>query len=452
MNLALKDIGYHRFKFFSSVLGVGLLLMVVLAIGGIIRGVIFDSSVIIQETGADLWVVEKDTLGPFVETSRIPEDYYHAVEVIPGVAEASPLVMAWEHVVRPPRPSPLAKFMYQNAVVGTQTMVEPGWMDVPMENRFVVIGYKPGRIGGPPQIVAGRGIEADNYEVVADVKAGFQVGERVRLGYHDFTVVGLTKNMVGFTADPVVYTTLKEAQQIVFQADPDLLRDRRRRFQQAFTPGTATGPGRGQAPDKADRVQLAPHDAAVVPRLAGPLARTAAAVAEDTHVVNAIAVKLEPGASPEAVAKEIARWKRLEVYTAPRQVNLQLMGSNRLLILQLSLFRVILVLIAGIIIGLIIYTFTLDKVKEIAVLKLLGAPGRRIYGMILQQAVLMGVLGSIIGGALEFLVEPYFPRRVEATYGDIAQMLVAMTVVAVLASLLAVRRAMQVDARSVLGT
>ncbi|MCI0459669.1 MAG: hypothetical protein L0Z62_22185, partial [Gemmataceae bacterium] len=60
MNLALKDIRYHRFKFLSSVVGVGLLLMVVLAIGGIIRGVIFDSAIIITETGADLWVVEKD--------------------------------------------------------------------------------------------------------------------------------------------------------------------------------------------------------------------------------------------------------------------------------------------------------------------------------------------------------------------------------------------------------
>ena len=429
MNLALKDIRYHRFKFFSSVLGVGLLLMVVLAIGGIIRGVIFDSAVIITETGADLWVVEKDTLGPFVEISRIPEDYYHAVEVIPGVAEASPLVTVWEHVVRPPRPTPLAKFMYQNAVMGTQTMVEPGWMDVPMDQRFVVIGYKPGRIGGPPRIVAGRGIEADNYEVVADAKAGFQVGERVRLGYHDYTVVGLTNNMVGFTADPVLYTTLKEAQQIHFRQDPDLLRDRRRRIGQQFT-----------------------QEAAIAPRLAEPLAQRAAAVAEYTHFVNAIAVKLEPGASPEAVAKEIARWKRLEVYTAPRQVNLQLMGSNRLILLQLSLFRVILVLIAGIIIGLIIYTFTLDKVKEIAVLKLLGTPGRRIYGMILQQAILMGVLGTVLGGALEFAIEPFFPRRVEATYGDIGQMLVAMTVVAVVASMLAVRRAMKVDARSVLGT
>jgi putative ABC transport system permease protein len=430
MNLAIKDIRYHRFKFFTSVLGVGLLLMVVLTIGGIVRGVILDSATIIQETGADLWVVEKGKLGPFVENSRIPEDYYHAVEVIPGVAQASPLVLSWQHVERMPRPTPLMRFMYMNTVITTKTMTEPGWMDMPKDQQFVLIGYKPGRLGGPPAIVAGRGIEADNYEIVADEKAGFQLGERVRLGYHDYTVVGLTRNMVGFTADPVLYTTLKEAQSVVIQPDPDLLRDRRRRYE----------------------LQTLPRDKALVPLLVEPLARQAATVADDTHIVNAIAVKLEPRASAEEVAREIARWKVLEVYTAPRQVHMQLMGSNRLLLFQMSLFRILLVLIAGIVIGLVIYTFTLDKIKEIAVLKLLGAQGWRIYGMILQQALFMGVLGTIIGGVLEQVSEPYFPRRVETTYGDIAQMLVAMTIIALLASLMAVRRAMKVDARSVLGT
>ena len=96
------------------------------------------------------------------------------------------------------------------------------------------------------------------------------------------------------------------------------------------------------------------------------------------------------------------------MHTAARQVNIQLMGSNRLILFQLSLFRVILVLIAGLIIGLIVYTFTLDKTREIAVLKLLGVPGRRIYGMILSQAMLMGGLGTLLGGALELAIEGYF--------------------------------------------
>jgi len=429
MNLAIKDIRYHLFKFISSTVGVGLILMVVLTIGGIIRGIILDSSTITDATGADLWVVQKDWLGPFVEISRLPEDYYHAIQSMHGVDEVSPLVMAWDHIERPMRPTPLMKFMYMNAVIGTRTMVQPGWMDMPHDLRFIVIGYEPGHLGGPPVIVAGRGIEASHYEIVADVKTGLHPGEHIRLGNFDYTVVGLTKDMVGYTADPVIYATLNDAQNILFEADPDLLRNIRRRTQQQLLSA-----------------------ATLAPQLSDPVANHASQIAENVSFVNAVAVKVQPGVSVEMVAREIARWKHLTVYTSAREVNMQLMGSNRLILLQLSLFRLILLIIAGVVIGLITYTFTLDKLKEIAVLKLLGTQTRRIYSMILQQAVLMGLLGTLLGAALEFTSEPYFPRRVVATRGDVVQMLIVISVIAFLASIMAIRRAMKVDPRSVLGT
>lgn len=436
MNLAIRDVSYYRFKFLSSTIGVSLLIMVVVTIGGIVRGVISDSSTIIENTGADLWVVQaygahpqEGTLGPFVEISRIPEYLYHAIEAMPGVEQASPIATAWEHVETTPRPTPLMKFMYMNALINTATMVKPGWMAMPHAQRFIVIGYELGKIGGPPLIIAGRGIKASHYEIVADAGAGFHVGQRLRLGNFDYTVVGLTRNMVGFTADPVIYTTLLDAQNIIFQLDPNLLRNERPVVAQGFAELAATQP-----------------------RLAPSLAAKAEATVANTLFVNAIAVKLRSGVSAKDVAARIARWQHLAAYTAPEQVNIQLMGSNRLILFQLSLFRDILVLIAGVVIGLIIYTFTLDKLHEIAMLKLLGAPGRVIYQMILQEALFMGVAGTLIGSGLELLAEPYFPRRVIATYGDIGLMLVAMIVVAVLASVLAVRRAMRVDPSSVLTT
>jgi putative ABC transport system permease protein len=429
MNLALKDIAYHRVKFFSAVVGVSLMIMMVLVIGGVVRGMFEDSSDIITATGADLWVVEKDRQGPFVENSAIPEDYYHAVEVIPGVAQASPLVIAWASVARMPRMAPVARGMYANALFTTQTMTKPGWMDMQKAQRFVLIGYKPGRMGGPPSLIAGRGIEADNYEVVADERTGFQIGEHLRLKYHDYTVVGLTRNMVGFTADPVLYTSLKEAQSVVNKPDPDLLRDRRGR----------------------DEQMALLRDKAAAPLMMEPVARRADDIAQNTHFVNAIAVKLQPGASAEEVRRAIVRWKIVTVYTAAQEVNLQVMGSNRLTIFQMSVLRVFLGMVAGISVGQIIYTFTLDKIKEIATLKLMGAKVSRINGMILQQAILMGVLGTVIGAVLEQASQQYFPRRVDASYGDIALTLAVLIALSVLASLVAMRRAMKVDARSVLG-
>jgi putative ABC transport system permease protein len=429
MNLALKDARYHFFKFISSTIGVSLLLMVVFVLGGIIRGVILDSSTVVVATDADLWVVQKDWLGPFVEVSRLPEDYYHAIESMHGVAEASPLVMVWDHIDHPPASSGLMMFMYRNAKIGTATMVEPHWIDMVSELRFLLIGYQPDHIGGPPMIVAGRGIEASHYEVVADLKTGLKVGEVIRMRGFDYTVVGLTKNIVGFNADPVIYARLVDAQNILFQPDPDLLRNIRRR----------SGGQLGGA-------------AAVAPRVKESTMKMASALSENLHMINAIAVKVEPGVSLEEVAAEIRHWKHLEVFTSARQVNIQLMGANRLILMQLSLFRLLLLIIAGVIIGLITYTFTLDKIKDIAVLKLLGTQTSRIYSMIIQQAVLMGLLGTILGAMMEFAAEPYFPRRVSATLGDTGQMLVLITIISILASLVAVRRAMQVDARLVLGT
>jgi putative ABC transport system permease protein len=429
MNLALKDARYHIFKFISSTIGVSLLLMVVFVLGGIIRGVILDSSTVVAATNADLWVVQKDWLGPFVEVSKLPEDYYHAIQSMHGVAEASPLVMAWDHIDHAPASSGLMMFMYRNARLGTQTMVEPFWFDMVRELRFLLIGYEADHMGGPPMIIAGRGIEASHYEVVADVKTGLRLGEMIRMRGFDYKVVGLTKNIVGFNADPVIYARLEDAQNILFEPDPNLLRNIRRR----------TGAQLGGAE-------------AVAPRLTEPAMRKASALSENLHMINAIAVRVEPGVSMEEVAAEIRHWKHLEVYTSARQVNIQLMGANRLILMQLSLFRLLLLIIAGVIIGLITYTFTLDKIKDIAVLKLLGTQTSRIYSMIIQQAVLMGLMGTIMGAMMEFAAEPYFPRRVAATVGDMGQMLVIITIISILASLVAVRRAMQVDPRLVLGT
>ena len=65
MNLATKDIGQSLGRFVLTTLGVGMLLMVVMAMGGIYRGIIEDATLLVNEIGADLWIVQRDTRGPF---------------------------------------------------------------------------------------------------------------------------------------------------------------------------------------------------------------------------------------------------------------------------------------------------------------------------------------------------------------------------------------------------
>ena len=65
----------------------------------------------------------------------------------------------------------------------------------------------------------------------------------------------------------------------------------------------------------------------------------------------------------------------------------------------------VLTIVSAVIIALIVYTLTMDKIREIATLKLIGAPDRTIIGLILQQALLMGVIGFVVGTALVYALQ-----------------------------------------------
>jgi len=88
MNLAIKDIKHNLGRFSLTATGIGLLLMVVMGMGGIYRGLVQEATLIVDRIGADLWIVQKDTRGPFAELSRIPRDLSNRVLPVPGV-EAS---------------------------------------------------------------------------------------------------------------------------------------------------------------------------------------------------------------------------------------------------------------------------------------------------------------------------------------------------------------------------
>lgn len=54
------------------------------------------------------------------------------------------------------------------------------------------------------------------------------------------------------------------------------------------------------------------------------------------------------------------------------------------------------------VVGLTIFTSTLEKAKEYGVLKAIGLSRRKIYGIVLQQAVIVSVAGFLVGAALGF--------------------------------------------------
>jgi len=402
VNLATRDIRHHLARFVLTTVGIGLLLMIVMGMGGIYRGLIREATLLVDRIGADLWVVQGSTRGPFAEISRVPANLEDRVRGVPGVATARRFV---SHTVQR----------------------ESGGRPL----RVVVQGLAwPEDKGAWIPLIAGRPLASAHYEVVADQTLGLPLGAKIQLGTDAYEVVGLTRGMVGSGGDGLGFFTASDAQAIQFDLPGDAVRlERQARRARA-------------AADDLGRVQpllleRSVGPAGAIPALAPPM-------------VSAVMVTLAADADAGAVAATIASWPDVTVYTTTQQKDLLLAGMVDKARRQLGLFRVLLILISTIIMALIIYTLTLDKLHDIAMLKLIGARNRVIVGLILQQALLIGVLGYGLAYWLGTFAFPRFPRLVVIETSDLLQLAAIVVGISVLASLLGIWKAMRVEPNKVL--
>ncbi len=399
MNLAIRDIRYNLGRFLLTGVGLGLLIGVVMAMAGIYRGFVVEATAILNAAEADLWVVQKDTRGPFAESSRIPEDLYRSLAVIPGVQEAAPV-------------------SYQNAQVQRAGVTL----------RLYVVGHRPRAPGGHGRLVAGRAIGQKRYEAVADQSAGLQIGEVFELGRNRYTVVGLTREAVSSGGDPALFLSLVDAQELQFKKRPEAIRNDRERIETSLRGVTRAAP-------------------AVAPRVTAAIE----VMTQSTHVANAIAVRLEPGADPGEVARRITAWKHHTVLTTTEQEEILREIVIEKVRRQIRLFMVILLVVSTVIVALIIYTLTIDKLREIATLKLIGAPGFVVVKLIMQQSLALGTIAFVVGSVLIHLLYDRFPRRVVLFPSDQLVLMAIVGGICVLASLLGIRRALAVDPLQALG-
>ena len=399
MNLAVRDIRYHRGRFILTSIGLGLLLGVVMSMGGIYRGLFADALAVLDSTRADIWVVQQDTNGPFAENSRIPEDIKYRVQAVPGVAEAAPLSFQTIQVERMGKPF-----------------------------RFFLIGYDLNDFGGPPGIIAGRDIHQKHYEMVVAKAMKMEIGEKIHLGLHDYTVVGITGKVVSSGGDPAAYVSLADAQDIQFKKDNDAIRNDRERI------GTNLAGIRYLSPAQATYLQ-----------------QNIADLTESTHTVNTVVARLAPGADIKEVQGRISRWNHFRPISVEEQTKILTKGMIEKARMQLGLFRIILLVISAVIISLIIYTSTLDKIRVIATLKLIGSQNRVIIGMILQQSLLMGIIAYAIGYVMILLTYEKFPRRIVLEPFDLQALFVIVVAICMISSFVGIRKALRVEPAEALG-
>jgi len=95
--------------------------------------------------------------------------------------------------------------------------------------------------------------------------------------------------------------------------------------------------------------------------------------------------------------------------------------------------------------------FDREQMEEILVAKLIGTHNRTIAGMILQQALGLGLIGFAVGKIAATVRGRAFPRYVLLEPGDALRGFVLVMVVCTFASTLAIRAALKVDPASAIG-
>jgi putative ABC transport system permease protein len=167
--------------------------------------------------------------------------------------------------------------------------------------------------------------------------------------------------------------------------------------------------------------------------------------------VNAVLVQVSPGSQPDTVANEVRRWKHLQAFTRVQMEEILVAKLIATSAKQIAMFLVILAVVSAAIVAFIIYTMTLGKIREIAVLKLIGTRNRTIAGMILQQALGLGLIGFLVGKVSATVWAPFFPKYVLLEPGDAVRGFVVVMVICALASTLAIRAALRVDPATAIG-
>ncbi len=175
------------------------------------------------------------------------------------------------------------------------------------------------------------------------------------------------------------------------------------------------------------------------------------ALQTSSHNVNAVLVQTQSGWAPEQVAEPIRRWKHLSVFTREGMEEILVAKLIATSAKQIGMFLAILAVVSAAIVAFIIYTMTLGKIREIAVLKLIGTRNRTIAGMILQQALGLGVIGFVVGKVAATVWAPIFPKFVLLLTQDAVTGLLATLVICALASTLAIRVALKVDPAAAIG-
>ncbi|MGH7965229.1 MAG: ABC transporter permease [Candidatus Binatia bacterium] len=260
-------------------------------------------------------------------------------------------------------------------------------------------------IGGPPEMVAGRLADLRRSDaVIVDIygaadklakpsplpggeRIPLQIGDTLELNDHRAVVVGIAKTSRTFQSQPVIYTTYSRAT--------------------TFAP-------------------------------------------RERKLLSFILVKAQPGHDPQVLANRIQQVTDLAAYRRDdfKQLTENYFRRYTGIPINIGIGVVLSFVVGTAIAGQMFYTFTLENLRHFGTLKAMGATNGTLLGMIVLQALVVGLIGYGLGvGAAAFFGHAL--RNTELAFKlpwyVLTRTGAAVTVICMFAALISIRKVMRLE-------
>lgn len=173
------------------------------------------------------------------------------------------------------------------------------------------------------------------------------------------------------------------------------------------------------------------------------------------HLVNFFLLSLRPGASTDSVAAAVATaLPATETHTAHEFATSFAGRINSGFLAVVGVLVGIGFVVGGAVIALTTYTATVERAREFGVLKAVGAPASFLYRVVIDQSLIVGTLGSLLGIAASVaasnLIEQQVPEFItDLRWSDGAAVFLGALLTAIAASYVPVRRIERIDPAAV---
>ena len=341
--MTLRDLQYRAKRVGLVTVLVALVLTLLYLMTGLVNQLQNEPGRTVAGIGADSWVVAEGVSGPFTSVSVLPL----ATQDELGDVQSFPIVVS-------------------------RGSLSGGGVE---STEIVLVGHVPGALG-QPRLIGGDAIAGPG-EIVVDESLERSIGDTVRVGPAEFTVVGETADSTVLAGQALVFVDLESAQQLTFQS---------------------------------------------------------------TDVASGFVVNGPIGADPPGV-----------VILSSSEVADDALGPIESAVSSIDLIRVLLWFVAAIVMGAVIYLTALERERDFAVLKAVGASGASLGMGLAVQAVVVALIASAVGAVAAKLIEPVFPLPVNIPGSAFITVPLVAVVVGLASAVIGVRKVNRTDPAEAFG-